>query len=463
MGMDAFLSALWRRRLLFVLTFALSVAAVVAITLSLPKTYQATATLFVGTEPGVDVTAAFDTTLGEQLVRTYTTLASNPNVADDVRRRVPGGLSRAALLGRMSFAPIERTRLLEITAQDSTPAAAQALANTYADVFVTRANNQVKRNQAPALLAVNEKAAQPTGPAKPNPPLYIGLGAILAAFLATGLALLRDRIEDRLAVAPDEDELFGLPVIARIPDVPPTRMDASSEFRDAFSVLKANVDFMGEEPPRVLLVTSPAPAEGKSTIATNLAHAAAADGEKVALIETDLRRPGLAKVLRGSSGAAPGAGLSDYLLGTAEIGDVVTTDPSRPNLSVVWGGSPTANPSALLHSARFSALVLRLVADHDRIIIDSPPISVGADASVAVRVVDAALFVLSAESSRRSVAQAGLNQLLVARAPRIGIVLNRAKVSRSTRYGYYHDDVAADPRVVGPGDASAGREPRATA
>src|ERR671924_452709 len=116
MSIEQIGSLVWRRRLAFVVTLVACVVAVVVVTYQLPKSYQATATLLVGSSE-VEKTAVVDSGLGEQLARTYTTLAGNPNVADEVRAALPLQLSRSELLGRMSFAPVERTRLLQISAE----------------------------------------------------------------------------------------------------------------------------------------------------------------------------------------------------------------------------------------------------------------------------------------------------------------------------------------------------------
>src|SRR5687767_2898747 len=137
MSLEQIASILWRRRLLFALTFLACVAAVVVVTYRLPKSYEATATLLVGgKETQTDL--PLDTGLAERLTRTYTTLAGNPNVADEVRQELPLELSRSELLDRMSFSPVERTQLLQIRAEAPSRSEAQQIANTYAAVFQGR-------------------------------------------------------------------------------------------------------------------------------------------------------------------------------------------------------------------------------------------------------------------------------------------------------------------------------------
>ena len=443
MSLEQIAIALWRDRLLFAVTLIVSVAAVIAITFSLPKRYEATATLYVGVGKQVDESLAFDTALGEQLARTYTSLAANPNVAEEVLRRSDERMTRFELQERMSFAPVERTQLLEITAQGGSPADTRDLANLYARTYVERVGQQYARGETQSRISVNEAAALPGGASQPNPPLYIGLGVLLSILLAAAAVVLRDRLDDRIRTAEEDDAVLGLPLAARIPQMSGRRGAKTLEVSDAFRLLKANVDFAEAGRSQVVMVTSPSPAEGKSTVAARLALAAAADGERVVLIDADLRRPALAPALEESLKHGPGlersrTGLTNYLVGVSDMDDVLIRQPGRTGLTVIWSGPVPPNPSALLRSRRLEELVDRLRLSYDRIVVDTPPISVGADASLIVPRVDGTLLVLDAPTTKQSPAQAGLNQLEKAHARLLGVVLNRvAAPTGEDRGGYY--------------------------
>ncbi len=448
MTADQIASILWRRRLLFAVTAAACLAAVAAVTFSLPKTYKATATLYVGVNQEVSEALAVDTNLGEQLARTYASLVANPNVADLVRERLPNRLSRSALLERMSFAPVERTQLLEVTAEGSSPDEARTLASTYASVFVDRVSSQFEEGRTQTRISVNEPAARPTEPSKPNPPLYLGLGGLLSLLLALGAVLLRERVDDRIHVLEDDDEVLGERVLARLPNLPNDGEEVSLEANDAFRLLKTNVDFFDDNPAQAIMVTSPGSGEGKTMLSANLAITAVADGEKVVLVEADLRRPGLTGTLLGRGLTPSSVGLTNYLVGAASDMAIINPHPRLPNLDVIWAGPAPPNPSALLRSHRFDTLLAELREDYDRIIVDTPPISVGADASVLVPRLDGVLYMIDVRRTKRSFAQAGLNQLEKARGRLYGVVLNRA--SKSPRYGYsYGADTAAGAEPAG--------------
>jgi receptor protein-tyrosine kinase len=440
MGASEITGAVWRRRTLFALTFAACVAAVVAVTFALPKTYRATTTLYVGVSKDVDRALAFDTSIGEQLARTYTTLAANANLADEVARTLPYGLSRSELLARMSFAPVERTQLLEITAEGASPDQAQQIANAYADAFVQRVRSQFARGQTQTEIAVNEPAALPTAPARPNPPLYIGLGVLLSLLLALAAVLLRDRLDTRIRVTEETVEVLGKPLLARIPVMRSSSGQAQDiRTSDAFRLLKTNIDFAAKGPAQVVVVTSPSPVEGKSTVSAQLALAALGDGESVVLIEADLRRPGLANTVAGDVRRTSHVGLTSYLAGGARNPALVVTSHSRlPGLDVIWSGPLPPNPGSLLRSRSLGRLLENLRASYDRVIIDTSPLSVGADALHVTPRGDGTIYVIDAGRTKRPTAQAALAQLETARANVLGVVLNRAPLQRQDRDGYYY-------------------------
>ncbi len=439
MTLQAILSTLWRRKILFLVSVALGIAAVAGITFSLPKTYRATATLFVGTAPEVDE-AIIDTAVGEQLARTYTTLAGNPNVADEVRSQLPYSISRSELLGKMSFAPVERTRLIEISVEDESRQLAQDLANEYATVFADRANGAASSEGTQGMVTISETAALPTGAVKPNPPLYLGLGAVFAVLVAAGIVLLRERFDDRLLLSGEDAVVLGHPIVGRIPTASRHR---DALLADAFRLLKTNVDFLYGGPAQVVLVTSAAAVQGKSTIASRLALADLGEGETVVLVEADLRRPGIAESDLGLGVEASPLGLTDYLIGAKSIAEVKEPVPGRPGLDVLWSGPIPPNPSGLLGSPRFARLIMELREEYDRVIIDTPPISIGADASIAVPLADVSLFVVDTQRNRRSSVRSGLRQLEAAHPSRIGVVLSRTEPPKSEQSQYYVDGMQA--------------------
>jgi len=430
-------SLLWRRKLIFALALLLCLAAVIIVSLLLPKTYQATATLFVA-GPKTDVEAALDTTQGEQLARTYTALASTPSVADTVLKELSLDLDRDELLSRMSFAPIERTQLLNITAEGETPEEAAGIANNYAAVFVRRSDVLEQSERAPSKVAVSERAVAPEKPASPNLPLLLGFGTLLALFAALATALLRDRLDRRLLVAEDAETIEGVAIIGRTPKtegfasmIDPTQ---APQMTDALRILRSNLELAGGKPAKTVVITSPSEGDGKSTIAASLAIALARDGDSVTLIECDLRRPTLDLSQLGDEFATAGPGLVSFLTGASGANGIIRSGPAHPHLRVIYSGSIGVDPGPLLRSPNLGVLIAARRLAGDWVIIDTPPASVGDDALLLTPQVDGVIVVMDATTASMPTFRASINQLERVGARVLGVLLNRTEVKSSSYY-----------------------------
>jgi len=201
-----------------------------------------------------------------------------------------------------------------------------------------------------------------------------------------------------------------------------------------------------DNPPRAIVVTSPVPSDGKSTIACNLATTLAAGGKPVVLIDGDLRRSTVAKTM----GLPGGAGLSDVLSGRAEIADVLQRTPRHDNLFVLTAGSTPPNPSEVLGSERMRRLIDDL-ADHATVIIDAPPLLPVTDGAVLTHQADGALVVVSLGKTTYDLLEKSLDTISKAGGRALGVVLNKAPIKGvdSSAYSYeYRRDYAAGNRVA---------------
>lgn len=421
---DQIVAALWRRRLLFVSTLVLCLGTVVLVTFLLPSTYRATATLSVnGPDP--------DEGQGEQFTRTYVALASNPTVASRVLTELPFTLSREGLLDSMAFVPVERTQLLEISAESSSRQRAQLVANAYASVFV----RGIQATDGPTSIAIGELASRPIEPVRPNPPIYLAFGGVLALVLATAVVLLREALDRRVRPSATDVALHGEPIVGRIPKVRVTRPDGRARIEDAYRLLRATIDARREERAKVIVVTSAGADEGKSSVAAGLAAVIATDGDRVVLVEADLRRPRLDRAL------APfhrleraDEGLAEYLEGRGVQDMPISADPAVGGPHVIWAGAPMTAPGALLASPSMSALIGWLAAHYDRVIIDTPPVSVGPDVASVAGLADGVLFVVDCHQTKDQAARANLHQLREFHAPILGVVVVNVRIRAETEY-----------------------------
>jgi capsular exopolysaccharide synthesis family protein len=196
----------------------------------------------------------------------------------------------------------------------------------------------------------------------------------------------------------------------------------------------------------VLEVTSARPSEGKSTTAANLALVCARAGQRVIVVDCDLRQPRIHSFF----GLEPSRGFTSVLIGEATAEQVVFQISDEPGLSVVPAGSVPPDPSALLSGQRVRQLISEFRSMADLVIVDTPPVMAVPDAEVLSGLVDGVILVASAGTTRRSTFRRACDQLRVAGAPMAGTVLNRIDLSApggrsGHRYGTHDAD---DARAV---------------
>ena len=445
LSLDQLLGTLWRRKLAFVLTFVLVMAGVAAATFSLPKTYASTSYVLVvaGTGSGSDFEA---TQTNQVILKTYAELLQAQSVAEAVADELPFPSDAAELQASVSVTPISQSQLIRIKAVASSPLRAQQMADAYAEVFVDRATDLGEQIGTNALIGIGERAAFDDAPVEPRPKLYLAVGAFLAALLATGVAMLRDRLDQRMDLGPDTTEVMGLPVLARLPQqarsplpvllgVEPAGPRAAT-LVEAFSLLLTNIAFLEEgRRPRSLVVLSPGEGEGKSTTCVGIGSAAGAVGATVLLVDGDLRRPRLTSMLGGSTRGGPGFA---ELLGGTELPsrESIAAEEGAFQLHLLPAGTQPANPVGLIGSG-LGRVDRWARQTFDLVIYDTPPVVVGADGSLIAANADAAIIVIDVKKTRRTELLQAVDQLQRVHAHVLGIVLNRDEHVNEAATKYY--------------------------
>lgn len=311
-------------------------------------------------------------------------------------------------------------------------------------------------------VSVVDRALTPAEPVGPNVLLIVGLalatGLGLGLLLALGLAFLDHRVK-----SVDMLEAMGVTVLGVVPEIGDDDNDGASKelyvhsrprspVAESARTLRTNLAFMSaDEPIRSLVVTSPGPGEGKTTVAVSLAITLAQNGLKTLLVDSDLRRPRIHRVF----GTAPGGGLTSVLVGEATL-DAATTATVVPNLSIVASGPVPPNPAELLHSGRFSEFLKDASSKYDRVVFDSPPLGPVTDAAVIAPQVTGVLLVVKARQTHRNAVRGAMRQLRDVQANILGGVFNAVDLL-SRRYGYgmngyyYRGDVQYEAEDTGPG------------
>ena len=299
-----------------------------------------------------------------------------------------------------------------------------------------------------------------------SPVQTIVLGSLFGLMLGAGLALLREQSDRRLRRAEEVAAVFDAPTVTTVPrsralkrhrpfaDLPPN-------VAEAFRMLQMNLRFSGSQPVRSVIVTSSRTREGKTTVAWNLAAAAASAGLSVVLVEADMRRPSIAE----RYGLQPKPGLAEALLGEVPVSESLQRvedqgpNPSfngRPagSMRVLVAGHPPPDPWALVQSSDMGGILEELTGDHDLTVIDTPPIPHVADAISLVRRVDGVIVTASVNSTRGPEAGRLRHQLETLDARVLGVVANGG----SAREGYAY--APPSPRT---GSRVDGQQPRTPA
>ena len=277
-------------------------------------------------------------------------------------------------------------------------------------------------------------------PVSPNVPLNLGLGIVGGLGLGLALAFFVAFIDDRVKSSYDIEGVVGLPLIGIIPELKrldPTEKakvvssNADRQVAEAFRTLHSSLRLKDESKnAKVFLTTSTVPGEGKSFLTTNLAMTFAAHGEKVVIIDCDLRKPNIHKSL----GLENLKGTIDVVSSRLSLDDVVVRN-LVPNLDVVVAGGRAKNPTQILNSKGFEQLVADLRRRYDRVFIDTPPLAAVSDALIILPLVDGSLFTIYFNKVRRKAAQFSAKSLLEANVPNFGAILNGLNLAVS---GYYY-------------------------
>ena len=287
---------------------------------------------------------------------------------------------------------------------------------------------------------VIEKAPLPEFPAKPNKKRNILLGVILGLFGGIGFAFFLEYLDNTVKTPEDVEEKFNIPVISTIDlfkdkngtIVENVLKDTSSLISESFRGLRTSILLSSaDNPPKILLITSMAPGEGKSSVAACLAYSIAQAGKKILLIDADMRRP----VQHKNFNFENISGLSSMLTGVTKKDDSIHLN-TLTNLDLITAGPIPPNPSELLSSLKIKEMLKEFSSSHDMIIIDSPPLASVSDPVILSQNVDGVIIVTWSGKTTTEILGKGLKQLTDANAPLTGLVLNRFSAKKS---GYYYN------------------------
>ncbi|MFB7843210.1 polysaccharide biosynthesis tyrosine autokinase [Microbacterium sp. NPDC056052] len=467
-----------------VLITLLGVAVAFGWTLLQPKVYTADASAIVQANTAADAgdnslsSAMLGNSLTSGRVKTYVALGQSRAVADGVIKDLSLDVSPDQLVKQVTVTNTVDTTTLMVSANAATPEKARDIAEAWVRSMgaeVNRLETTDPAQKGAVFLSPIDSARLPDSPSSPNTRLALALGALIGLAVAVGYGLLRYTLDRRIRSVEQVERETGRPVVGTIPEEKTFTADnrllpfdggtsSTSDNAHLFGIgeamreLRTNLQYMDvDNPPRIIVVTSPLPGDGKSTIASNLAVTLASSGQPVVLIDGDLRRPMIDTVF----GLPKGAGISDVLAGRATIAEVAQRF-GNGQLLVVAAGKVPPNPSEVLGSARMREL-LKSIAREAIVIVDAPPLIPVTDAAVLAHSADGAVIVGTVGKTTFEVLGKAIGNLDRAGARALGLVLNRVprRGSGAAYYGYqYHGEYYRNDDQELPSGTVNGDKPR---
>jgi capsular exopolysaccharide synthesis family protein len=290
-------------------------------------------------------------------------------------------------------------------------------------------------------VEVIDEALPGLKPIKPRKALNIALGAIAGIILGVGLAFFIEYLDTSVKTIDDVEQALGAPVLGVIPQNVGILMreGPDSPHAESYRVLRTNVLFSRKEQGfRTMTVVSGGAGEGKSTTIFNLATTFAQQGSRVLLVDSDLRRPSLHKIL----GVANNLGLTNYLLKQNSIDEVIQTTPVA-SLDFLPSGKLPSSSIGILNSVQMRAFIEEAKSRYDFVFFDSPPIMGVSDASILASEVDMAILVVQYRKYPQQMTLRAKQMVEKVGGRLLGVVLNNINISQDSYYyyysGYYYD------------------------
>ena len=430
-------------------------------TLTQPKVYTANGSAILTTGTSVSLgDALLGDNYAKSRVKSYLDIAASRQVAQYALEQLDVEVPADALVSRVTVSNPLDTAVLRVAATGSTPEEARALVEAWIAGMtkvvsdLENANNTGSEESIVELRTL-DTAVAPSYPTSPNVKLAVALGLLIGLAIGIAYALIRAALDRRIRTSEQVEAEFDIAVLGTIPfDADIARRGvalASRDFHTAEGVrqLRTNLQFLDvDKPPRIVVVTSAMPGDGKSTVVIKLAEAIAESGQQVVLVDADLRRPSVAEYL----GLIPGVGLTDVLVGRAEAADVLQQYGPTGRFFVMGAGSIPPNPSELLGSASMRNM-LEGLNPNAIILVDSPPLVPVTDAAILTARTDGALVVVRAGKTTVDLLDKALQNLDRVKGRALGVILDG--VSRKgdgkyygTEYRYDSSEKARAPQRV---------------
>jgi capsular exopolysaccharide synthesis family protein len=436
-----------RRWMLIVGCVVAAVGVAALVTFQMTPQYSSSARLFVSTSQNDTGDAYQGSLFSAQRVTSYADLTSGQALSRRVIDKVGLDMEPDELSAKVDATVRPETVILEVSVTDPSPQQAQVLAQAVAEeltIFVDELETPPGRANAPIKASIVDAASLPDAPVSPQPTRNLALAAVLGLLLGLGAAVLRELLDTSVKTHEDVEEIAHTAVMGNIAFDPEatkspliTSLGSHAPRVEAFRVLRTNLQFVNvDSDSKVFVVTSSLPGEGKTTTATNLAITLAQAGQRVLLVEADLRRPKISDNLE----LETAVGLTTVLVGRIPLEDAVQ-DHAVSNLSVLTSGTIPPNPAELLQSQAMTDVLAEMRKSYDTIIVDAPPLLPVTDAALLTSQSDGALIVVRHSKTTKDQLAHAMDRLAAVDGRALGVVLNMVPNRRGSDvygdgYGY---------------------------
>jgi capsular exopolysaccharide synthesis family protein len=357
---------------------------------------------------------------------------------------------------------MQDSRLFKISFESTDPKLAMDVANALARVIIEKAQDIIEVKN----IKVIDKAELPEAPIKPNKVQNLAIAAILGFMIGSGVVFLIEYTDYTVKDSKDIEKYLELITIGEIPmfagekrkggrnkkvkkkkgrsgkesqngnSLSPnliTVVDPKAPASEAYRSLRTNIGYSGvDRKVKLITVTSPGPAEGKSTTAANIAVSMAQAGKKVLLMDGDLRKPRVQKYF-----SLPNdVGLTDIIVNDFPLKFVIKTANDIQNLDVILSGTLPPNPTEILESQKMSDFLTRIREEYDLIVLDTPPVGQLTDGAILASLADGVILVVASGESNIDMARRAKAALERVNARITGAVLT--KITGSSGGSYYH-------------------------
>ena len=444
MELREYLSILRKYWALVVVTTVLGIAAALGLSWLATPEYQSKTQLYVSvrSDGGNTGDLVQGANYSRQIVNSYVSVVSSGAVLDPVVEELGLDMTGSQLADHITAASPSDSALIDITASSSSAEEsaeiAEAVGESFKNVVQTQLEPEVN-GASPISLTTTQNALVPKSPVSPNLLVNIALGLLIGFAVGYGAAILRTVLDRRIYTSEDLAQITVKPVLGEIiddPEADKNRIIVSAKPQspraESFRSLRTNLQFLNVgSKKRVFVVTSSKPGEGKSTTTLNLAAAISQTGSSVVVVEGDLRLPTFAKYLD----IEGGAGLTDVLIGRAELSDVLQRWGRNPFYVLPAGRTPP-NPSELLGSDEMKQTLETLRDQFDYVIVDAPPVLAVTDAVVLGKLSTGLLMVVATGLTTKQELEHSLQVLETAAATVLGLVATRTPPKKEGRYSY---------------------------